>query len=156
MTLHIAAYRTTAINDVRALVQRVRGATLVRADRVYGKDHLAHAAALAARAVAEGRARSADVATETLLYAAGERQLQRAFELVGLKEGAREIAVVAWSDFEPVARELGWARDDALLEGDAGVLDAFGVTPEERVMFPRERWGDLILERVALVDVLKA
>lgn len=152
----IAGYRTPPLADVRALVQRVRGATLLRADRVYGPDHLAHAAALAARAVGEGRARSADVATETLLYAAGERQIQKALDLVGLREGTRGVAVVSWADFAPVARELGWTREDAVLEGDAGVLDAFGVTAEERAMFPRERWGDLILERVALVDVLKA
>lgn len=147
----------------------------MRADRIYGADHLRHAARLASRALAEGRARSADLATETLLYAAGERQVHKAIAFLGLADGARAIAAVAWdarrvdrdaaatlagaagaSALDALAREQGWTRDDALLEGDASVLDAFGVTAEERAMFPPARWGELVLERVALVDVLKA
>lgn len=155
----IRGYRAT-IADVRALIARIRGAPLqlLRADRVYGADHLRHAAALAARAVREGRARSADLATETLVYAAGERQVSKAIALLGLHEGAREIAAVAWDAgaLDALAAAHGWTRDDALLAGDERALDAFGVSTEERAMLPRERWGDLILERVALSDVLKA
>lgn len=156
MTPTVAGYRGP-VRDVKALVQRAQGFTLLRADRVYGRDHLLHAAALARRAVAEGRARSADVQTETLLYAAGERQIGKALDLMGLREGTDAVAVVSWgADVEPLARALGWTRDDAVLEGSDGALDAFGVTLEERAMLPRERWGDLVLERVALTDVLKS
>lgn len=174
------------VRDVKALVERVRGKPiqLFRADRIYGADHLRHAAALAQRAIDEGRARSLDLATETLVYAAGERQVHKALALLGLNVVTRAIAVVAWDAAESataeapqrgavadkprpgrvdgaaaldaLAAELGWTRDDALLQGDASVLDAFGVTSEERAMLPRERWGDLVLERVALSDVLKA
>lgn len=102
------------------------------------------------------RARSADVQTETLLYAAGERQIGKALAFLGVQEGTEGVAVVAWgADFGDVARALGWTRDDALLDGGPGVLDAFGVTPEERAMLPPARWGELVLERVALTDVLK-
>lgn len=148
------------VRDVRALVDRVRGKPiqLLRADRVYGAEHLAHAADLAARAVREGRARSADLATETLVYAAGERQVSKALALLGLADGARQIAAVTWDPhaLDALARAEGWTRDDAILAGDDGVLDAFGISPEERAMLPRARWGELILERVAVVDVLKA
>lgn len=146
--------------DVAALLSRLRsvGAVqLVRADRVYGRDHLAHAARLAARAVAEGRARSADLPTETLLYAAGERQVGKALAFLGVTPQTHAIALVAWDvpRLDAFAAAEGWTRDDALLEGDIGVLDAFGVSAAERGMLPPERWGDIILERVALVDVLK-
>jgi KEOPS complex subunit Cgi121 len=155
----IAAYRGE-IKDLRALVDRVRGKPiqLARADRIYGADHLRHAAALATRAVDEGRARTTDLATETLVYAAGERQVHKALAFLGVSIVTREIAAIAWdaAALDTLAREMGWTRDDALLAGDEGALDAFGVTREERAMLPRERWGELILERVALVDVLKA
>lgn len=157
-TPEIRGYRAH-VDHVKTLLARVpKGVQLVRADRVYGRDHLLHAATLAARAVAEGHARSSDLATETLVYAAGERQIGKALLFLGLHDGARGIAAVAWDPraLDTLAAEQGWARDDALLEGDATVLDAFGVTPDERALFPPERWGDLILERVALVDVLKA
>ena len=158
----VRGYRGRA-PDVRALVERVRAVgaplQLVRADRVYGRDHLLLAAELAARAVAEGRARANDVATETAVYAAGERQIGRALAFIGLTPDVGEIAAVAWGDAEPLdalASEMGWERDDAVLDGDARALDAFGVSDVERAMLPPERWGDLVLERVALVDVLKA
>lgn len=146
------------INDVKALVARLPARLqLLRADRVFGRDHLVLAAQLAEAALAQGRARSNDLATETLLYAAGERQIARALSFLGLHEGARSVAAVAWDNgaIDALAQREGWRRDDALLEGDAGVLDAFHVSAAERALFPRERWGDLILERVALTDVLK-
>lgn len=154
-TPEVLGYRAT-IRDVRSLLQQAQGLTLLRADRVYGREHLLHAAALAQRAVKEGRARSADVQTETLLYAAGERQIGKALDFMGVREGVDAVAVVAWRDPAPLAEALGWTRDDAVLDGSPAVLDAFGVTPEERAMLPRERWGELILERVALTDVLKS
>lgn len=154
----IRAYRGK-VHDLPRLLGRVRGQPiqLLRADRVYGADHLRHAATLAARALAQGRARTADLATETLLFAAGERQVHKAIARLGLAEGAEGIAAIAWDDeaLDALARKEGWARDDALLEGDERALDALGILAEERAMLPRARWGDLVLERVALVDVLK-
>lgn len=151
------------VQDVAPIVARVKASAtpvlLLRADRVYGRDHLVLAARLAAKALDEGRARATDVATETALYAAGERQIGKALAFAGLHPGAREVAAIAWDRadaVEAIASELRWSRDDGVLEGDARALAAFGVTDQEREMFPRERWGDLILERVALVDVLKA
>jgi KEOPS complex subunit Cgi121 len=162
----IRAYRAT-VTDVPALLRRLadaRGALpiqLLRADRVYGPDHLRHAAALAGKALGQGRSRAADLPTETLLYAAGERQVGKALSFLGLAEGVTGVAALAWGPeaeaaLDGFAKTEGWTRDDALLEGGPEVLDAFGVTPEERVMLPSSRWGEFILERVALVDVLKA
>lgn len=153
----IRAYRAS-VHDVKALLARVpKGVQLLRADRVHGADHLRLAARLASRAVTEGRARSADLATETLLYAAGERQVGKALALLGLHDGTLAVAAVAWdgSILDALAKAEGWTRDDALLAGGPAVLDAFGVTAEERAMLPASRWDELILERVALTDVLK-
>lgn len=145
--------------DLSALLSRVPPRTqLVRADRVFGRDHLALAAQLAQRAVEEGRGRARDLATETLLHAAGKRQVGEALSLLGLDAASRAVAVVSWDPpaLDAFAAAEDWRRDDAVLEGDASVLDAFGVGQEERALLPRERWGDLVLERVALTDVLKA
>jgi tRNA threonylcarbamoyladenosine modification (KEOPS) complex Cgi121 subunit len=162
----IRGYRAE-VSDVPGLLRRLasaRGALpvqLVRADRVYGPDHLRHAAALAARALAQGRARAADLPTETAVYAAGERQVGKALAFLGLAEGVTGVAAVAWGPdaeaaLDAFAEAEGWTRDDARLAGGSGVLDAFLVTPEERAMLPASRWGEFVLERVALVDVLKA
>lgn len=161
----IRGYRATAALDVPALLAAARtlGAPvqLVRGDRVHGRDHLALAATLAQRAFAEGRARAADVPTETALYAAGERQVGKALAFLGLQADTREVAAVAWGAdaggaLDRLAAQQGWSRDDAVLAGGPHVLDAFGITAEERAMLPEGRAGDLVLERVALVDVLKS
>lgn len=155
----VRAYRADAPLDVPALVARVRGRplALLRADRVCGADHLRLAALLAARAVAQGRARTAGLPTETLLYAAGERQIGRAIAFLGLRDDSRAVAAVAWDAdaLDALAAEQGWARDDALLAGGDAALDAFGVSETERAMLPPARRCDLVLERVALVDVAK-
>jgi KEOPS complex subunit Cgi121 len=153
----IAAYHAH-VADVKALLARApKGIQLLRADRVCGRDHLLHAARLAARAIAENRARTADLPTETLLYAAGERQVGKALTFLGLHPGTTAIAAVAWNKeaLDALAHAEGWTRDDTLLEGGPAVLDAFNIPAEERAMLPPERRDELILERVALVDVLK-
>lgn len=147
------------VGDHAAFVRRVKGQAflILRADRVYGADHLTHAAALAARAVADDRGRTADLATETLLYAAGERQVHKALALLGVVADTRAFATVAWdaSTLDALATALGWARDDAVIEANEDALDALGITRTQRGMFPRARWGDLILEKIALLDVAK-
>lgn len=163
----IAAYRAR-IEDVPALLGRLRQfeedhacrIQPLRADRVHGPDHLLLAAHLAQCAVLGQRARSADLPTETLLYAAGERQVGKAIAFLGLQAGTAAVAALAWGEapeaaLEAWARAEGWERDDALLAGDDGVLDAFGVPAAARSMFALERRGDLVLEKVALLDVAK-
>jgi KEOPS complex subunit Cgi121 len=154
----IASYHAK-VSDVKSLLAAMPGATqLVRADRIYGADHLRLAGTLAARAIAEGRPRSADLPTETLLYAAGERQVGKALSFLGIADGARTVAVVSWDPaaFRAFAAREGWREDPALIAGGAHVLDAFGVSDVERAMLPQARWDELIFERVALTDVLKA
>lgn len=154
----VRGYRVDPL-DVPRLIGEIRGhpIVLLRADRVYGRGHIEHAARLAARAVLEGRARTADAATETMLYAAGERQIQRALALLGLHGGAREVAAIAWdvAFLDALAAREGWRRDDDVLAGDDATLDALGIDAAERAIVPREKWSDLVLEKVALVDVLK-
>ncbi|WP_323677475.1 KEOPS complex subunit Cgi121 [Halorubellus sp. PRR65] len=75
---------------------------------VTGRDHLATALRYAARAHEREDAIARDPAVETLLYAAGRRQIDRALAM-GVDEGERPVVVVVASDFP----------DDALAETDA-------------------------------------
>lgn len=158
MSVEVRAFRAH-VRDVKAILARLPpGVQLVRADRVFGADHLRLAARLAEAAFRESRARTADLPTEALLYAAGERQVGKALAFLGLAPGVEGVAAVAWdaAALDAFAQREGWTRDDALLAGGASVLDAFGVSAQERAMLPPARWDELVLERVALADVLKA
>lgn len=152
--IRVEGYRGV-VGDVKELLATVpKGVQLFRSDRIFGRDHVEHAANLAQRATSEGRARAADVPTETLLYVAGMRQVAKALAFVGLQSDVRSVVVVSWG--VAWAPPASWVRDDDVIEGSDEVLDAFGVSVAERAMLPRERWGDFILERVALLDVAKS
>lgn len=152
-----------------ALVQDVARAhaaplQVVRGDRVWDRAHVSRAATLAARAFAEGRNRSADVAVELITYAAGDRQIARAIERLGVREGrALPLVAVAFGPragaaLDALAARAGWRRDDGVLTTPKAeaALDELGVGPDLRASVPPEAWGGLVLERVALVDLPKA
>lgn len=168
MHIAVAAYRGH-VSDLKALLAHVQThgshyeceLQLLDATRVMGPDHLQSAAQHATRAFTEGRNAAATRALETLRYASGERQIAKALQKMGLREGEQvPVAVVALGEraeeaLAAIPGSFGWHRDDTLLAPDPAALPAFGITDEERAITPPERWPDLVLERVALVDVLK-
>jgi len=159
---------STAPIDAKALLRRVGKVSselgieiqLVDASKVYGKEHLEVAAERAIRAFEEGRAFGKTRAVEVILYASGKRQIAQAIRFMGIRDGATEIGAVAISGPDgdlpaDLDKRLGLDRDDKVLEGSEDVLDAFGIGPEARNGISKDRWGDLVLERVALLDLEK-
>ena len=72
---------------------------LMRASMVFGRIHLESAIGHAIRAFEQGRNASNSLATETLLYASGTRQIDRAIKKMGIREGDSGIALVAFGEF---------------------------------------------------------
>jgi len=138
------------------------------ATAIYGKDHLISATTHALRAFEQGRNSTNSLALEILLYAAGERQIQKALKKIGVKKGKQQIAFIFMNEMtqkknkridEAVIKKfLGMfhlTSDDKVLKGDRNTLKRFGVTDQELSTIPESKYGDLILEKVALVDVIK-
>ncbi len=160
----ILGYRGT-IPRIEALVSALPdGARVqfVRADRVYGSGHLEAAVRMATRAMARGRAKADTLPVETLRYAAGARQIGKAFHLLGLitSDAETEIVTIAWGEdgvagAARVAEQFNWVRDDSVIREREAALDALGVTRTERAMLPESSWAALVLERVALADFAK-
>ncbi|MCK5547644.1 MAG: hypothetical protein KAI64_01420, partial [Thermoplasmata archaeon] len=67
---------------------------LLNADLVFGKEHLLSAYEHAKRAFASGTNTSRALGKELILYAAGERQISKAIDKMGIKDGLRNIAMV--------------------------------------------------------------
>ncbi len=124
---------------------------------IFGEDHLRTAVEHAERAFARGTNVAKDRMMEILLYASGERQISTALEKVGLKEDGEGVALViaGEGDVNALLRSLGLDRDDRLLNGKEELLPAFGISEAEIGTVPRDRVFDLVLERVALVDLMK-
>ncbi|HEV8595273.1 MAG TPA: KEOPS complex subunit Cgi121 [Thermoplasmata archaeon] len=140
-----------------ATAARFGSLQLLDARFVCGPDHLVSAAEHAERAMREGTNAAKTLAVEFVLYAAGERQIGDALTKVGIRPDTTEFAVVQFGGGDPraVLEALGLTRDDAVLEPNRQKLKAFGISDLEIDSVPPDRAHDLVLERVALVDLRK-
>jgi len=135
---------------------------------IYGKEHLISATIHAQRAFEQGRNSTNSLGLEILLYAAGERQIQKAIKNLGVKKGKQQIAFILTNDMaQKTNRRIKKAvikrllemfhliSDDTVLEGNRNTLKRFGITSQELSTLPESNYGNLILEKIALVDVIK-
>jgi KEOPS complex subunit Cgi121 len=139
---------------------RIAPLQVVRADRVVGPDHARSAALHAHRAFREGRNQAETLEVEFLRYLAGERQIKRALEKMGLPDGAEAGVVAALGPKRQDAlhhfvHSLGLREDDTLLEASLEKLRAFGITDTQLAATSEAGRLDLALEAVASVDLLK-
>jgi tRNA threonylcarbamoyladenosine modification (KEOPS) complex Cgi121 subunit len=134
---------------------------------IFGKSHLRSAVLHAKRAEENRTILANSLTVEILLYSSGERQIGQAIEKMGVKPDSSEFGLVLYGipEFktvdeaekfcEKILIDLGLERDDSVLNGDRFVLERFGLTQEELDSVDESHWGNLILERVAMVDIIK-
>lgn len=128
----------------------------VDADLVCGRDHLQSAAMHALRSFDRGANACSTLGMETVLYASGERQISKALVKMGLRPGAERVALALFdADADAVLQTLGLRRDDAVLEPSVEKAKRFGISEAELRAVPPDRYPDLVLERVAFVDLAK-
>lgn len=122
---------------------------------VFGKDHLRSALYHATRAIEDGSNSSESVLMETLLYASGERQLSAAIKKMSVSEGTSELVVARLTagDFEPGP---GWSPiPDRPPMPDRERLRRFGIGAGELRTIHPEKVSELVLEKIAAVDIMK-
>ncbi len=149
--------------DANALLKRAADLTaevvLMDADKVCGVDHL-NSAVLHARRAFERQANVANtLGMEVILYASGERQISKAKKKMGLHQETERVALVVLgppdAGIDAVLRRLELRRDDALLECSLAKGLAFGIGTAELGTVGEDHLTDLVLEKVAFVEVLK-
>jgi tRNA threonylcarbamoyladenosine modification (KEOPS) complex Cgi121 subunit len=130
---------------------------LFDARAIAGERHLYSAWAHLGRSRGRGETRLRDRGAELALYVAGDDQLPRALERVGVTDSVDQLVLVAERPLDPV--EL-LPRFDLVEDAtayprpaDATTLDRLGIGPEERGGVPPSAWEGLVLERVALVEL---
>jgi len=76
---------------------------------------------------------------------------------MGIMEGDSEIALVAFGEFNlaELHEKANFKQDDSVLDGDASMLVEYGISEKEIASVPESKVFDLVLERVAMVDLLK-
>lgn len=126
-----------------------------------GRTHAISAMLHALRAMKNGTCISASLEIEALLYASGSRQCQD-----GVKFGIHQGSNVCYLCISPVnpqvwpelSKEMTISTDDweqVTNEKMNVLIPIFGITKEEIRVTGDNRIVDLVLERVALLDVIK-
>jgi len=157
------------VDENVSFLEKVRGIAdeyrthiiLFDADRLAGRDHVAAALRHAWRSWTGGEPIANSIEMEALLYAAGTRQCQvaaffgirpgvnRAYVAVcppapGVRERLADCVMFVdedWEEIDPAKRER--------------LAELFSITPEEVLVVGEERFRELVLERVALLDVYR-
>jgi len=119
-------------------------------DYVYGRDMIESAAEHAERAFRHGTNRSKTILTETIIYAASERQISKALSKMRPKNGRTDYVALLIGISDPRLDEIGMVRDDSLIEGTPEKAERMGLKNDMGIQYE-----DLALERVALLDLAK-
>ena len=132
------------------------------ADLLAGMRHAARAAMLAQRAFEAGENISNTLEMEALLYAAGSRQCTVAAAF-GIREGENRLYICClpkreaiWAALESLVRFYGDDGDTIGPEKRDLLMTTFSISPGEvAAAGGDDRIADLVLERVALLQVLR-
>lgn len=156
---------TIFIDDTEKFLQKLKRIskeknTVIQAldaDKLAGEEHIRFAVEKAITSFKTGRNIANDLAKEIMLYAAGTRQINKAMKL-GVHNGENNIALVAISEdidvseFNDITQkpviQYNKSKNDVLAE-------IFNITEEEIEAVGEDKIPELVLERVALVDVIK-
>lgn len=97
---------------------------LMNAKAIAGRKHLEHGTIQAIKAFERGENLAKDLGIEILLRTSGQRQISKAFNILGLKEEPMDIAVVLIDCLNETVDLLNdmFDRDDGVLETDESIL----------------------------------
>ena len=137
-------------DDIVAHFRELGGdVVLLNPKYVCGRDHILSAVMHAERAFAQGTNRSKSVITETILYAACERQISKALAKMRPEEGCGGMAAAVFGVSDLRLDMIKAVSDDSLLECTDEKAKCLGISVPG---IPPE---DLILEMVAVMDIQK-
>jgi len=145
----------------------------LNADLISGSRHLQSAVNKTLRSFSSLNNAANDPGMEIMMYASGRRQIERALAL-GIKKGKMRIAIVLIGENAVDEAAVDEAVvDEAAVEVEAlldtidpgvidysdikreGIMDFFDITTDEINAVGKEKIPELVLERVALIDVFK-
>ncbi|MDD2665594.1 MAG: KEOPS complex subunit Cgi121 [Methanocellales archaeon] len=156
------------IDDVEAFIKMLNEVAkkhrvivqAIDANQIASRDHILFAVEKASRAMREGRNIAKDLGLEILLYASGKRQIEQAMSM-GVHSGKNYVAIVIIGD-----DTTGASSELKTVLHEAPVLDyteckkrklvkTFDITEAEINAVGDDKIPELVLERVALLDIMK-
>ncbi len=156
---------TIFIDDVEGFLDKIKKISKEKnitiqaldADKLAGEKHIRFAVEKAMNSFKASTNIANNLAKEIMLYVSGTRQISKAMRL-GIHKGKNNIALVAVGE-EPDLSAFNEIKPKPVLEYNESkkeaVMEVFNITNEEIEAVGKEKISELVLERVALVDVIK-
>lgn len=117
-----------SVDDKKPIIQ------LMNAKAIASKKHLEHGIIQAIKSFERGENLAKDLGIEILLRTSGQRQISKAFNILGLKEEPMDIAVVLINCLNETVDSLNdmFDRNDDVLEADESILkEIYGIDEKE-------------------------
>jgi len=132
---------------------------LMDARSVFGPDHIESAFDKAMRAFDRKENVADTPLMETMLYMSGRRQIVEALEVMGLGDDTQDVVCIAIAPAErmkEISTRLSIEEDDEVLTDLASKeFDRLGISDTELESVPAQMRLELVLEKVAQVDIIK-
>ncbi|MCE7699033.1 MAG: KEOPS complex subunit Cgi121 [Methanobacterium paludis] len=130
---------------------------IMDADGIAGRKHVMHAAIHAVNAFQRNENIAKDLGLEICVRASAQRQISRALDVLGIKEGEMNICAVAVGCDKRVMVKLGeflGERDDSVLEPDESVLKKI-YNISDRELETIGSIGRILMEKTSLLILEK-
>ncbi len=125
---------------------------------ICGKEHIISAYKHAKRAFMQGKNISNSLEIEILLYVAAKRQINDAIEFAGAKNNGKYVFLFigkSEKETKKFIKNMELKVDNNLLKPTIKKLKKFGITEKELKTVDKSMRSDLVLEKVAMLDLIK-
>lgn len=141
-----------SVDDVLADINDISKGSVVQllnADGIAGKNHVFHAVNQSVLAFDRKDNFANDLGVEICLRCSAQRQISRAFSLIGLKEGDMNLCAIIVNGNNGIYDYLNSTfnrNDDVLLPSNDDLIKIFEITSEELECYTHE---DIIIDKIS-------
>lgn len=145
-----------SVNDVLEGINSISNGSIVQlldANAIAGKNHIYHAVNQAVLAFDRKDNFANDLGVEICLRCSAQKQISKAFSLLGLKEGNMNLCAVIVNgnnDIYDYLNNVFNRDDDVLLPANDDLIRIFEITPEELGSYTYE---DIIIDKISKLVV---
>lgn len=143
---------STTLNQINSIKESSEIIQLLNADAVAGLKHVEHGVNQAFLAFERGENLANDLSVEIVLRCSAQRQISKAFDLLGLKEGPMNLCVIL-IDCDDYSSQLSslFVRDDSVLNPDVEKLkEIYSLDDDELKIMDVE---DILIDRITKLIV---
>lgn len=125
---------------------------LLNADSIVSRNHIVHGVNQAFLAFDRGENLANDISVEIVLRCSAQRQISKAFNILGLKEGNINLCAVliGCDDYSEELSSIFTPRDDVFSCDENHLKDIYGISDVELVSMSLE---EIIIDRITKLTV---